>query len=309
MTFGGGFITKGTMGSYFRVRLSRVPLSLEEDVTAGCFAKGCLGLSEALNYVQKDLTYDPDVLNGKTKEIDVFFAEKPKREFYTFINEVSPQIQTQEFEEEEKDWLAEWKKGFVPFKLVGPFWVVPSWIEAPPEAEIPLLIDPGMAFGTGTHATTQLAAALTHKVIKSGVPIKSVIDVGTGTGILALVAKKMGVSKVVGVDIDPEARRVAKENVVRNQEPQIQVPDLNIEDINEKFDLVIANIIDGVLIKIKEDLVKATKPGGHLILTGILLERENHFLENFLEDPTLEIDRRIAKDEWVGFLVRKKIEA
>lgn len=284
-------------------------MSLEEEVTAGCFTQGCLGLSEVLNYVQKDLTYDPDVLNGKTKEIDVFFAEKPKREFYTSINEISPQIQTQEFEEEEKDWLAEWKKGFVPFKLVGPFWVVPSWIDAPPEAEIPLLIDPGMAFGTGTHATTQLAAALTHKVIKSGASIKSVVDVGTGTGILALVAKKMGVSKVVGVDIDPEARRVAKENVVRNQEPQIQVPDLNIEDINEKFDLVIANIIDGVLIKIKEELVKATKPGGHLILTGILLERENHFLENFLDDPTLEIDRRIAKDEWVGFLVRNKIEA
>jgi ribosomal protein L11 methyltransferase len=211
-------------------------------------------------------------------------------------------------EEAHKDWLEEWKKGFKPFPLVGPFWVVPSWFEAPAEAEIPLAIDPGMAFGTGTHATTQMAAALLHRVFKKteGAKAKQVIDVGTGTAILAILARLSGAERVVGIDIDPEATRVARENIERNQVSGVEVQDLLLEEVRESFDLVVANIIDGVLLNLKQDLVRVLKYDGKMILTGILEERENQFIDEFLQGTDLKIELRLAKDEWVGFLLSSR---
>ena len=86
------------------------------------------------------------------------------------------------------------------------------------------------------------------------------------------------------LEIDPEARRVARENVKLNKLPQIEIPETQIEDIRDQYDVVVANIIDGVLINIKKDLLRVLKPGGHMLLTGILEERDNHFFEKFMEN-------------------------
>jgi len=263
------------------------------------------GIAEALAYSQPDLTYDPDILHVRSHDLDVFFNEQPSKEFFDELLEIHPSLKWDIAEEEHKDWLAEWKKGFIPFQLAGPYWIVPSWCESPVEPKYTIRIDPGMAFGTGTHATTKMASYFVHKLCgKLEHPEStSLIDVGTGTGILAMLAKKHGVGQVLGIEIDPEARRVARENIQQN-ELEINVPDLLVEDIHEKFDIVVANIIDGVLIQIKPFLLKLLMPGSHLFLTGILLEREEHFYHHFIEGSGLHVVRRIEQDEWVGYWVQ-----
>jgi ribosomal protein L11 methyltransferase len=296
------------MSSYFRVRLQNVSNLHEDEITQYCMKFGATGLSEALAYAQPDLTYEPDILHRRSHDIDVYFEAKPAEEFFQGLAELSSQIQYVVAEEEHKDWLAEWKKGFVPFQLAGPYWIVPSWIPSPVEEKFTITIDPGMAFGTGTHATTKMASYFVNKACaKITEPEKrSLIDVGTGTGILAMLAKKHHIGRVLGIEIDPEARRVARENIKLNHLEDIEVSEQVIEDViktGEKFDIIVANIIDGVLIKIKPELLRLVKPGGQLFLTGILLEREEIFFKHFLENSDLQILRRIEEDEWVGFWV------
>lgn len=294
--------------TYFRVRVKKIPSSLEADATELSFEHGCSGISEALSYVQKDLVYDPELRPMRFRDVDVFFTNKPPIEYFDALKELCPGVMWEVVEEVHKDWLEEWKKGFKPFPLVGPFWVVPSWFEAPVEAERPLSIDPGMAFGTGTHATTQMAAALIHRIFKKKPEgaLWQTIDVGTGTAILAMLARLSGSTRVVGLDIDPEARRVARENVQRNLVSGIEVPDILLEEVRESFDIVVANIIDGVLLNLKNDLCRVLKSEGYMILTGVLEERENSFIDQFLEDTDLKIELRLAKDEWVGYLLSTK---
>lgn len=293
------------MSSYIRIRLFDVPSIKEEEISQVAFKCGANGISEALAFSQPDLTYDPDILHVRSHDLDAFFNERPGCEFFDGLLEIVPELKWEIVEEEHKDWLAEWKKGFVPFQLAGPFWVVPTWCESPTESKYTIRIDPGMAFGTGTHATTKMASYFVHKLCTQLGTLESasMIDVGTGTGILAMLAKKHGMGQVIGIEIDPEARRVARENILLN-ELNIEVPDLLVEEVKEKFDVVIANIIDGVLIQIKPFLLKLLMPGSHLFLTGILLEREEHFYSNFIENSHLKVIRRIEQDEWVGYWVQ-----
>src|SRR5690606_14857175 len=127
------------------------------------------------------------------------------------------------------------------------------------EAEVGIYIDPGMAFGTGTHATTKMAAYFVQKLgsqFKKDLKGKSLLDVGTGTAILAMLASHEGVERILGLEIDPEARRVARENIVLNKLTNVEISDKPLEETGEKFDFVVANIIDGVLIQLKDALLR-----------------------------------------------------
>lgn len=298
-----------TSTTYFKVRLSNVPRAQEDEVTSFCFDHHALGLSEVLGFKQPDLTYDPSLIPKSLLELDVFFEKTPKQDFYNGLKDLNSMIQVQTSEEENKDWLAEWKKGFVPFKLVGPVWVVPSWIEKPENVEIEIKIDPGMAFGTGTHATTKMASFFIHKLAqenRDAVKNWTVLDVGTGTAILAVLAERCGYGLITGVEIDVEARRKARENCELNKTVNIDITDKQLDEIKDQYDVVVANIIDGVLVKIKKDLLRAVKPQGHLFLTGILQERDDLFFSQFIESsPNIKVIRRIQKDEWVGYWVQK----
>ena len=294
------------MNSYIRIRLFSVPANMEDVVTGHSFECGASGVTEALAFSQPDLTYDPDILRVRAHDMDVFFETRPGQEFFDQLLQWVPQLKWEIVEEQHKDWLAEWKKGFVPFQIVGPYWIVPSWLPAPPEAERPIVIDPGMAFGTGTHATTKMAAYFVHKMGQTLKPDHeySLIDVGTGTALLAMIAYKEGVQRVLGIEIDPEARRVARENIALNHLEEIEISEQLIESVHEEFDFVVANIIDGVLIQIKDELLRVLKPGGQIFLTGILLEREDDFFAEFIEKSPLKVVRRIEKDEWVGYWLK-----
>jgi ribosomal protein L11 methyltransferase len=294
--------------TYFRVRLSNVSTPKESEVTNYCFTHKALGLSEVLSFTQPDLTYDPSLISRQSLELDVFFENRPTEEFFTGLKENFNEIRCTTSEEESRDWLEEWKKGFVAFKLVGKVWVVPSWLEKPPEAEIEIKIDPGMAFGTGTHATTKMASYFINKLAQeNSESIKdwTVCDVGTGTAILAVLAEKLGYGLITGVEIDVEARRKARENCELNKTQNIEITNLQIDELREQYDVVVANIIDGVLIRLQKDLLRITKPNGQLFLTGILQERDNLFFEKFIEANPLKVIKRIQKDEWVGYWVQK----
>ncbi len=294
--------------TYFRVRLSQVPRIQEHEITLFCFAHKAMGISEVLNFSQPDLTYDPSLIPQRFLELDVFFEQKPEANFFTSLQKMNSQVRMLENEEESKDWLEEWKKGFVPFKLVGPVWVVPSWLEKPAEVATEIKIDPGMAFGTGTHATTKMASYFIHKLAldnPEGVKTWSLLDVGTGTAILAVLAEKMNYSYITGVEIDIEARRKARENCELNKTQSIEITELQLDEIKEQYDVVVANIIDGVLIRLQKDLLRVLKPNGHLFLTGILQERDNHFFDKMIENNPLRVIKRIEKDEWVGYWVQK----
>lgn len=293
--------------SYFRVRLSQVPEELEDIITTYSFENGASGVTEALAFSQPDLTYDPQLLPMRRHELDVFFLVTPPQDFFDGLAEISPEIRWATHEEENRDWLEEWKKEFKPFQLVGDFWIVPSWLQPPAECKHPIYIDPGMAFGTGTHATTQMMAFFIHKLMqKHGSEIAnwSLLDVGTGTAILAMLAQMGGIKSVTGIEIDPEARRVARDNIKLNKLETIQIPDNLLEEMRDQYDVVVANIIDGVLINLKKDLMRVLRPGGHMLLTGILEERDNLFFEKFLDKSGLTVIRRLEKDEWVGYWVQ-----
>ncbi len=177
---------------------------------------------------------------------------------------------------------------------------MPSWENAPQDC-IPLFIDPGMAFGTGTHETTQLCAELIYEAIRQN-QIQSMVDVGTGTGILSFLASKMGVPHVLGTDNDLEAIRVARENAILNN-VNMEFSHQDLSQISQRFDLVVANIIDGILIRLKENLIRKMNPQGKLILSGIILENDQEFKEEFLKGTQLKIEKRLQKGEWVGYLL------
>lgn len=287
--------------NYFRIEISHVPSVLEDVLTSFCFEWGASGISEKLDFVQVSERYEPEIIPKEMHTLDVFFERYPGEDFFAELQARFPQVSVQSFKEEQRDWLAEWKKGFKPFLLADGVWIVPSWEPIPPEAHRYLHLDPGMAFGTGLHATTRLASEMLMKHLQGAE--ESLLDVGTGTGILAMLARLKGVKQVVTTEIDPVAREVAKENIQLNGLTGISVLDVQVESLQQTFPWVVANIIDGVLLDLEPHLVRALKPGGKILLTGILLEREEHFLKHW-STPLRQIER-LQLSDWVGFLMEK----
>lgn len=302
------------------VVVQKLSRSFEDEATAILFSAGAEGVSEDLPFVQKDLRYDPEIVESAEVTLKAYFTKLPSEterlEIETELRALDSAIQMSMTLENHKDWLEEWKKGFVPFLFAAPFWIVPKWCDIPDEVKATpkhvLLMDPGMAFGTGTHETTQLAAGLTVEwMAKEGASLKArdggarVLDVGTGTGVLALITERMGAFSAVGLDIDPEARRTARENLELNRSMVTKIDDRDLSDVAREcvaqglqYDLVIANIIDGVLLVLAEDLAKTVKHGGTLILSGILTDRENEFHEKFAGVSGLKEKSRVRKGEW-----------
>ena len=179
----------------------------------------------------------------------------------------------------EEDWAENWKKAFRPLRLGSHMLVKPGWAECEirPGDKV-IEIDPGMAFGTGTHETTGMCVELVEKYVSPGV---SAIDVGTGTGILAIAAAHMGARDVLAIDIDRVAVRVAKENVRINGFENVircQAGDL-LENVDEVADVVIANIISDVIVMIAAPVKAHIREGGVFICSGISAERRQDVLD------------------------------
>ncbi len=195
--------------------------------------------------------------------------------------------------EGEEDWVEEVRRTFIPVRI-GPLLVVPPWEEGD---GLCVKINPGRAFGTGRHESTRIALSL---ILRS--PRGSFLDVGIGSGILAISAFKLGFKPVVGIDIDMDACREARRNAEANDVPLCPVlvgpPPWPFK---KPFDLVCANIDVGTLIAIKEELCRVAEK--RLILSGIVKEEEDKLLGGFLGE--FQLEEREEMGDWVGFLLRR----
>lgn len=204
-------------------------------------------------------------------------------------------------EKTNQDWSQKWKEKWDVTHVTDKITVVPDWIEYEPKnGEIIIKMEPGCAFGTGTHETTQLCMRAIEKYLKSN---DTVADIGMGSGILSILAKKFGASYVYGCDNDDTVISVAKENAYKNGvECTFELG--TADKINDKFDFVCANILHNVLAQIMPDLKRLMKDDGLLSLSGILEEKAPIVLKA-IEDNNLTIVSKDSINQWVGFVVRR----
>jgi ribosomal protein L11 methyltransferase len=181
---------------------------------------------------------------------------------------------------DEEDWAESWKAFFWPERIGKRVVVKPTWRDyTPGPDEIIIELDPGMAFGTGTHPTTRLCVGMLETFVGKG---ERLLDVGCGSGILMAAAHKLGASKVSGIDIDPVAVEVSTENLVLNgvpaQDRQVMAGDL-ARDVHERFDVVVANILSEVILSLLDQIPAVLKPKGLFICSGIIEENAPSVLE------------------------------
>ena len=213
-------------------------------------------------------------------------------------------LETRHASLEDEDWAETWKKAYRPFRLGAHIVVKPGWTEYSPEPGDHIIeIDPGMAFGTGTHETTGMCVELVEKYVKPGM---RVIDIGTGTGILAIAAAHMGARPVLATDLDATAVKVAAENIEKNGFADVietRCGDL-LDVVQESGDVVIANIIADVICMLAAPVRQRIVDGGLFICSGIAQDRKAGVLEA-LDAADYRVLEVLDKGEWCAIAARK----
>jgi ribosomal protein L11 methyltransferase len=199
---------------------------------------------------------------------------------------------------EDREWTRVWMDDFAPIQMGPRLWVCPSWAEPPDEALVNVMLDPGLAFGTGTHATTAMCLGALDAAMSGG---ESVVDFGCGSGILAIAALKLGASKALGVDNDPQALAASRDNAARNkisadQFDAVMPEDGKVSAWSNVANVVVANILAGPLLSLAQELIQLMAPGGRLLLTGVLEEQAAGLIEHYVHVDLEVTDRR---DGWV----------
>ena len=200
----------------------------------------------------------------------------------------------------DRDWEREWMDGFSPLRMGKRLWIVPSWHEAPDPDGVNLLLDPGLAFGTGTHPTTALCLEWLDALADEGqLDGQTILDFGCGSGILAIAALKLGAVRAVGTDIDPQALTASRDNATRNG----IVDDALALCLPDQLDagqyaIVVANILAGPLVELASTIAGQVAPGGRLALSGILANQADSVLEAYLAHG-FYMDEPVERDGWV----------
>jgi ribosomal protein L11 methyltransferase len=204
---------------------------------------------------------------------------------------------------EERDWTDEWKKSYTSFPIGKDFFIIPSWENTPcPDDRLPIRIDPGQAFGTGTHETTQLTMeALERWVERRHV----VLDVGTGSGILALASRLLGAGKVIGCDIDPVAVHVAISNFERNKERDILPFCGSVDSVrDDSVDVLLANLTAEVIMQLIPEFRRIVRTHGLAIFSGILCEQREEIVDA-CNKAHLRIHEETTRGEWLVIVTEK----
>ncbi|KHL70778.1 ribosomal protein L11 methyltransferase [Pseudomonas flexibilis] len=196
---------------------------------------------------------------------------------------------------EDQDWERSWMDNFQPMRFGRRLWIVPSWHAAPEPDAVNLLLDPGLAFGTGTHPTTALCLQWLDGQALEGC---SVLDFGCGSGILAIAALLLGAERAVGTDIDPQALEASRDNASRNGIDPARFPLYLPQDLPDgQADVVVANILAGPLVQLAPQITARVKHGGRLALSGILAEQADEVRAAYAE--AFELDPTAEQDGWV----------
>ncbi|WP_246940497.1 50S ribosomal protein L11 methyltransferase [Bacillus pinisoli] len=205
----------------------------------------------------------------------------------------------------EEEWASAWKKYYNPVKISEKFTIVPTWedYEKVSTDELIIELDPGMAFGTGTHPTTVMCIQALEDTVKSG---DRIIDVGTGSGVLSIAAALLGASGVRAYDLDEVAVKTAIENAKLNQvDSLITVKQNNLlHDVNEPADVIVANILAEIILLFVEDAYKLVKPGGLFITSGIIQQKKQTVKDALLQ-AGFEIVETLTMEDWVSFIAKR----
>lgn len=295
--------------SYFELQIKINP-QMEDIVSDICFENfPCEGV------VLAEETYkDLEMISTTEGTLRVFLTESAEVE--TVLKEQRELLKSRGFSDEElgswdfvysekenEDWSKKWKEKWDVTHVSDRITVVPDWIDYNPKRndEVIIKLEPGCAFGTGTHATTQLCMKAIEKYMQQNA---DVADIGMGSGILAICAKKFGANYVYGCDNDENVIDVAKENAIKNGvECEFE---LNTADkISRKFDFVLANILHNVLAEIMGDLKAIMKNEAFMVLSGILDEKKS-FVLDAVKSYNMELVEEMHQNQWVALVVRRK---
>tara|TARA_R110001592_G_scaffold127070_2_gene338605 strand:- start:1995 stop:2906 length:912 start_codon:yes stop_codon:yes gene_type:complete len=252
--------------------------------------------------------WDTTIITG------LFTADEDMEQVHVIANNVFQHLTQEDLPKyrveilENQDWTRTWMEHFKPMQFGSRLWICPSWQEAPDPKAVNLLLDPGLAFGTGTHPTT----ALCLKWLDSQgehLANKTVIDYGCGSGILGIAALLLGASSVIGVDNDPQALLASNDNLLRNKlESSLldtYLPNDLPSDLSKiQADILLANILAQPLYELRDRLAELTKIGGHIILSGIL-EEQAEDLRSYYE-VHFEMDKVVIEDGWARLTGTKK---
>lgn len=199
----------------------------------------------------------------------------------------------------EQDWVRLTQSQFEPVRISDRLWVVPTWCVPPPSPAVVIRLDPGLAFGTGTHPTTRLCLEWLDRFLQPG---QSVLDYGCGSGILAIGARLLGASRVTGVDVDPNAIRASRENAAANGvEADFIEPDGNAGDA---ADVVVANILANPLRVLAPLICAHCRPGGSVVLSGILEPQAAEVMQAY--SPWVDFDAPLGAEGWVCLSGRRR---
>lgn len=208
----------------------------------------------------------------------------------------------------EEEWATAWKQYYHPVRITRFLTIVPSWETYLPqdEGEKIITLDPGMAFGTGTHPTTRLTLQALEIYLRGG---ESVLDVGTGSGVLSIASKYLGAKEVMAFDLDEVAVRAAKENMQMNPIAKNVTVEANnlLSGINKKADIIVANILADIILLLIDDAWRLLKPSGTLIVSGIIEEKKELVLAKMIARGFV-VDQVLQQKDWVAIALKKSEE-
>lgn len=239
---------------------------------------------------------------GETEVMGLFDAETDPAPTIAFFQQIFGENVGYKVEQlEDKDWVREWMDHFHPMQFGERLWICPSWRDVPNPDAVNVMLDPGLAFGTGTHPTTALCLQWLDGLDLTG---KTVVDFGCGSGILGIAALKLGAARVIGIDIDPQAIQASRDNAERNGvagQIELYLPADQPQDV--EADVVVANILAGPLRELAPLIAGHGKPGSLMALSGVL-ESQAPELEA-IYGQWFEMDPTAVKEEWCRLSGRK----
>ena len=296
------------MSSYYELQIKINP-DIEDIVSDICFenlpCEGVVLAEEEYKDLEMISTTEGTLRVFLTEKADVEHILKEQRELLKSRGLSDEELGSWEFsyaEKENEDWSKKWKEKWDVTHVSDRITVVPDWIDYTPQRsdEVIIKLEPGCAFGTGTHSTTQLCMKAIEKYMPDNADIA---DIGMGSGILAICAKKSGAKYAYGCDNDETVIDVAKENAIKNNaDCEFE---LNTADkINKQFDFVLANILHNVLAEIMGDLKAIMKDGAYMVLSGILDEKKSVVLDA-IKKHNFELVEEMHQNQWVGLVVRR----
>ncbi len=296
--------------SYFELQIKINP-QMEDIVSDICFenfpCEGVVLAEETYKDLEMVSTTEGTLRVFLTESADVEPVLKKQRELLKARGFSDEELGSWDFvysEKENEDWSKKWKEKWDVTQVSDRITVVPDWIDYKPKKddEVIIKLEPGCAFGTGTHATTQLCMKAIEKYMPQNADIA---DIGMGSGILAICAKKFGADYVYGCDNDETVIDVAKENAIKNNVECEFV--LNTADkISRKFDFVLANILHNVLAEIMGDLKAIMKDEAYMVLSGILDEKKPVVLDA-IKMHNLDLVEEMHQNQWVALVVKKTL--